>query len=358
MEARYGLISDIHTNPLVVHDAIREFQRLGVDKILVNGDIGDNKEKQQHSVMYMDEVAGALGRSEIETYVLPGSHEPLGLYKTVMTCNTSRYPNLIDATGLGKIHYKGHDIVFIPGSDFVAGGEYSFGAEKLRTGEYMHKKRKMTRLTDMKEYNRLVKYGRAFGMMSYKNIKDIKRLVTEPEKTIILCHVPRRFDNIVEAVDMAYFAEDARGGAVAGDVFEKYVRSELGERLGSAMAELGRNFGVDITKKNTDRKTLQELYKMVMKSAAKSKGWNLKTENRGSVDLKKLYEQLGITKAVSGHFHESSHRANDLKGKHVKEGRFVKDLFWNSGFLDAGHCGILTVKENKVKYQNIEIELL
>ena len=69
-----------------------------------------------------------------------------------------------------------------------------------------------------------------------------------------------------------------------------------------------------------------------------------------------MYEKLGIRKAVSGHFHESSHRANDRNSKHVFENTFVEELFWNSGCLDIGQCGILTVKDNKVSYRNVRLQ--
>ena len=74
------------------------------------------------------------------------------------------------------------------------------------------------------------------------------------------------------------------------------------------------------------------------------------------MDLKGLYEELGIKKSVTGHFHESSHRANDLSGCHVEQGRMVGELFWNSGCLDMGHAGLLIVDGEKVQYENIRIQ--
>ena len=82
----------------------------------------------------------------------------------------------------------------------------------------------------------------------------------------------------------------------------------------------------------------------------------IRRENRGNEDLKSLYEELGINKAVSGHFHESGHRANNRMGNHVPEGNLVTDLFWNSGCLDAGQTGILTVGDGTVSYRNIRLE--
>jgi len=48
--------------------------------------------------------------------------------------------------------------------------------------------------------------------------------------------------------------------------------------------------------------------------------------------------------------------SNDSYGNHVPEGNLVTDLFWNSGHLDAGQTGILTVGDGKVGYRNIRLE--
>jgi len=42
-------------------------------------------------------------------------------------------------------------------------------------------------------------------------------------------------------------------------------------------------------------------------------------------------------------------------GNHVNEGEFIEELFWNSGWFDIGHTGILTVSGERVKYRNISL---
>ena len=82
----------------------------------------------------------------------------------------------------------------------------------------------------------------------------------------------------------------------------------------------------------------------------------LKKENRGNVSLGDLYDKLGITKAVSGHFHESTHRACNRLGSHVPEDTYVKELYWNAGHGDRGHFGLLTVEGEEVKYRNVLVD--
>jgi len=38
---------------------------------------------------------------------------------------------------------------------------------------------------------------------------DLKKQVTDAEKITVVCHVPRKFDSIDGAVDVAYFGEKA-----------------------------------------------------------------------------------------------------------------------------------------------------
>ncbi|MFP4424718.1 MAG: hypothetical protein ACLFP2_05845 [Candidatus Woesearchaeota archaeon] len=81
----------------------------------------------------------------------------------------------------------------------------------------------------------------------------------------------------------------------------------------------------------------------------------LRKENRGNVYLKGLYEERGIRKAINCHFQESGHMAHDRSGTRVPEGELCDELFWNTGHLDAGQTGILTVDDGRVKYKNIRL---
>jgi hypothetical protein len=151
----------------------------------------------------------------------------------------------------------------------------------------------------------------------------LKNLVTAPEKTIVVCHVPMKFDNLETCVDMAEF----------GEVTEDFT-------LGDEKVKKGSVYPIQVAPQ-----LVQAGYPV-----------DIKKENRGNKELKTLYEELGIRKAVTGHFHESGHRANDLNGNHVNEGEAVNELFWNSGYLDVGQTGLLSVSGDKVRYQNVRLQ--
>lgn len=305
-ETVYGVISDIHHDPRVAYAATNVLKNLGAQKLIVNGDIGEWQENPENTQRFSAIILDAVGESGLESYVQPGSHEQLGLFHPVLNAYRSEYSNLVDATLVSKIEEDGHHLVFLPGSDFLCGGNYKLANEPdcktaiYRTGQ---------------------------GHVHYKSMDDLRSEVTEPEKTIVVCHVPRLFDNPEVSVDMAYFAEQADGSVIPGIAFEQMVKSKIGDVSQSELEKI-----------------------------AGDNGLTLQRKNRGNSDLKELYVELGIEKAVSGHFHESGHRANDAAGNPVSEGEYSDSLFWNSGHLDVGQTGLLFVKDGKVKYHNVRLQ--
>lgn len=246
------------------------------------------------------------------------------VFGPVLDYFSERYSNIIDVTKNRKIEQDGHDLVFLPGSDFLCGGEYQIGNHKqLSSGRYIQTDKGLVQFKTLEEYVYAIKKGIIRGVFEYSNIGDLRKLVTRPEKTILVCHVPRKFNNLETAVDVAEFGEVYEDFAIQKDIVKK----------GSAYPW--------IIAKNL----VSENYPV-----------KIKKENRGNADLKDLYEELGIIRAVSGHFHESGHRANDLNSNYVKQGNKVRELFWNSGCLDNGQTGILSVKDEEVSYENINLE--
>ncbi len=293
-ETKYGVISDIHRAPRIVIPAIEILKKLGAEKLILNGDIGNS----QGFVAFVLNIAG---ESELETFVQPGSHEKIEDFEPVIEHFKGKYPNLINVIENRKIEQNGHHLVFMPGSDFRCGGEYVLNRADVESGLYKTEE----------------------GIIRLTNTRDLKRLVTSPDKTIVICHVPRKFDNLETSIDMAQFGEATKDFNLQGD-----------------MINTGSVFPEAIAKQ-----IIEEGYPV-----------QIKRENRGNVDLRDIYEELGIKKAVSGHFHESGHRANNRASQHVTEGELVEELFWNSGYLDAGQTGILTVEDGKVSYKNIRLQ--
>lgn len=362
-QTKYGVISDVHIDPRIVPTAISVLKSLGAEKLLVNGDIGNHQQTLEDSQGYVAFILDSIGKSGLESWVQPGSHESLLAYGPVMDHFSQKYGNVIDATKNQKGEQGDHHLVFLPGSDFLCGGEYQIGSsEEIPSGEYfvtMHDEL-LPCSTDKDELQRLNNLGKIKGAIHYSNMNDLRRLLTNPEKTVVVCHVPRKFDNIETCVDMAEFglAEDNFGflqveynTGKKGEVM--YTPKDTPELIRAKLRILGvRKILGQSPIPNGSVFPLAVAQSLVEQGAPVS----LKRENRGNEDLKTLYEELGVRKSVTGHFHESSHRANDRLGNHVNEGQLVNELFWNSGYLDTGHTGILTVDGEKVSYQNIRLQ--
>jgi len=327
-KVNYGVISDIHHDPRIVPVAIDVLKEAGAEKLILNGDIGNQQKTLQDSQNYIAMVIDAVGKSNLETYVQPGSHETLLAFGPVMDYFAGKFSNLIDATKNQKAEEKGHCLIFLPGTDFYCGGEFQIGnAEQLPSGRYIQTEKRLMQFEELSQYVGALQQGIAQGAMQYANMNDLRKLVNDPDRSIVVCHVPRKFDNVNTCIDMAYFAEKSDGSVMPGIAVENMIKQQVGD-----------------------------VPYEIIKEIAEQNGLTLKKENRGNEDLKALYEELGITKAVSGHFHESGHRAHDLSGNPVKENGLVSELFWNSGHLDVGQTGILTVNDGKTSYQNINLQ--
>ncbi len=330
-ETHYGVISDIHQYPQLISETIAMLKKQGAEKLLLNGDIGNQQGTLQESQCYIGFILDEVGKSGLESYVQPGSHETIEAFEPVIEYFEEKYPNIINVIKNPKVEQNGYDLVFLPGSDFLCGGEYHIGNDPIIPSSNYIQVDKSPNLimfdvlrNGIESINGMAEISpkSKFEMFHYSNMNDLKKLVTIPEKTIVVCHVPRKFDNLETAVDMAEFGEATEKFNLNGNNIEQSSVFPL--PIAQQIVQAG--YPVEIRK-----------------------------ENRGNKDLKSLYEKLGITKAVSGHFHESGHRANDCVGNHVQEGEMVNDLFWNSGHLDAGQTGILTVGDGKVSYRNLHL---
>lgn len=323
MTTKYGFISDIHQNPNIIPFAMDEFRKHDV-KYVLNGDNGED-------LRAMEFILQHVAHSGMPTIIQPGSHEKIDDFEPLMQHYTKTRPNIIDAREIQRLEGPDHDLVFIPGSDWnAAGGEYTLGVH-APTGLYARTEEGIVPMVEEKIVRQLFKQKKILGLMNYTNVSDLHQLVIRPEQTVVVCHVPRKFDNIENCIDMAYFAEREDKSLMPGIAVEEGIRNAVRQKLG----------------KEITQNELEEI--------AKQYGFTFKRQNRGNEDLRKIYEEIGITKAVSGHFHESSHRANDSKGNPLHENTYTSELFWNSGHGDAGHFGILEVDGSKVRYHNIKV---
>ena len=311
MATTYGIISDLHRADIKV--ALAAMRRLiddGAKKFILNGDvIGD--QGQMPPELYFSLVLNLAGESGLETYVLPGSHEECDLFLGVLEQMKSKYKNLVSVLETPKVEAGDHHLVFLPGSDWrpasVMGGFDLTLNQVHETGLYRDARGAIFYVTEM---------------------SDLKGLVTSPEKTVVVSHVPARFSDVRYGSDVAYFGEAVDGAVIPGVILEHDAKKHLGKDASQ---------------------------EQITVFAAKH-GYALKRENRGNQDLASILKGCGVTKGITGHFHESAHRAHDWTTKPVPEGSYVSECFWNASYGDGLKFGLLQVDGAKIAYRNIKLK--
>ncbi len=306
MKTNYGVISDIHrAHPKNVEQAFQELKRRAVQAIVLNGDIVGDQFYILDPLDYFTHVLTYAADADLETYILPGSHEEVAQLEPVVKAFQGKYKNLVYTVEEPKIEKPDHHLVFLPGSDWRAGLAVESGFMLERTSNP----------------SGLYRNGNK-GLIRVINMNDLKKLVTDPEKTVLFSHVPRKFYNVETGFDMALFGEATLDFPLQGHFVEK------GSVFPGPVAYKLKEQGLPV---------------------------RIKNEDRGNRDLEEIMKELGIKKQVTGHFHESAQRAHDLKCNPVEQGNFTDELFWMASYLDGLKVGILTVDGNKVSYENIDL---
>lgn len=360
---RYGIISDIHEDPRIIIPILNLLKQKGTEKLIVNGDIGGRipgnsaQEVIKNSQNFTAFILNTIGKSGLETFVQPGSHETLLGFEPVINHFSNEYSNIINVLTQRKIERNNHELVFVPGSDFVCGGEYHIGNnDKIPSGKYIQTEKSLIRFVSLDQYMDAINFGLAKDAMHYVNMHEIIKLITHPEKTVMVCHVPRKFDTVETGVDMAHFFE-----------LREYAREK--EKYETKGVFPSTAFNPLRAKKDNTPVYSRDMPKYELESTIKTELWRSGVDrlrvlveqktNRGNADLKKVYDETGLTESglafPSAHFHESSHRAHDSNGKTINQHTLVRGLYWNSGHGDRGLCGILTVDNDKVSYENVNV---
>lgn len=304
----YGVMSEFHSVQIwkAIDRIVETLKGLEVDAFILNGDLsGENSGAKPMD--YIATVLQSLGKSGLEIYVTPGSHEEVQEFEPVLEYFGKKHSNIINTSNTQKIKCGDHDLIFLPGSDSMPEHISKRGyiiEDQDKSGLYETDIGTLVRITNAEE--------------------DLKNLVTRAEKTIVFSHIPPKF-NKDNCVDIAEFWEVNKPFRLNGEdvkpggIFNKNIGYEL-EKKGAPIS--------------------------------------LKRMNRGNETLKKTYEILGITKNITGHFHESAGNANDMKGDPVEEGSFVNNLFYNASHMDRLIVGMVTVNDSKVAYENVDLKKL
>ena len=333
-KTKYGFLSDMHrVSADVPTIAAKVLKEQGADALIYNGDlVGDQLGVNKQT--YFAVILEAGLKTGLPVFVQPGSHEEVRDVVPVISDLSSKYSNLVSALRDPKHEAKGHHVVFLPGSDFRAGGQFALDSFDKRTSgmhyNYVMRKHSEIEPIEGEQLRKVMDHPEASkALLHFTDIDTLDTLVTDPGKTIVVCHVPRKFDSVEHGVDHGGRRVLLEGsGLMPGIMVESQIRQQV---------------------PNATSEQLQQI--------ANANGFVFKRENRGNGELTAAYARNGITKATTGHFHESVHRATGASGNPLAESTPSKEHFWMASYMDEGLVGMLTVDNDtaEVSHKNINL---
>lgn len=142
---KLGVVSDLHGEVDRVKQYATYFESMGVDAILVPGDIVNNEDFSGRGIAWDDSeeivaVLAPLLETGIEVYVIPGNHETQEEYMKAVELLSEEYENLIDMSVRRVVEVNGIHLLGIAGytderftaaGGFVANEEYVLGSARL-----------------------------------------------------------------------------------------------------------------------------------------------------------------------------------------------------------------------------------
>ena len=306
-ELKLGIITDLEGNTKNLAKILKKFKD-NIDVLVLSGDIPSSKKNS------MKNILNKCLKLKIKIILIPGSHENYKMY------NPIKNKLIIDGTKKSKIIINSFHFVLVPGSDSLSkGAQYVLLNSKINLKKHLNwRKENITHFITTKVYP------------TY--ISKIKKLINNPKKTIIISHIPPKF-NRKNSIDVAVFGKPIKNFTIK----KQHLKNLNGEV--EKVFKKGTIFELEVAKK---------LVKF---------GYPVKIleKNVGNKHLKKLIKDKKIKKLICGHIHESGGKANDSKGKIVPQNRFSNEFFYNIGEADKGIAGIVTLKGDKAKYKKIKV---
>jgi len=308
---KLGILVDGHGHKTNTRKLVSRFNKEKVDAILVNGDFAEDEGQYQS----MRSMLKLFKQSKAPVYVMPGSHENSKPYKSTVGKAKKPIYDCMKARNR-KVTINGYDLVFLPGSDWVTPRASFMLLE--------HKRRLKARL----------KTARIRGIkcsdLVFSSMTEINKLITRPQKTMVVGHIPPRFSS-KHGLDVANFGITTKEFTVPTNVkgrMRRYAGKTIGIQnviplpYGKDLADAG--YPVKIMKKNV-----------------------------GNIGLKKVLVKNKIKYFVCGHIHESGQRAVTANGRKVKSKHWSNSLFLNAGPAKEGKGALFIIKDGKASFQKV-----
>lgn len=309
---KLGVVACLHGNLGNVRKFAARFRKENIDAVALVGDIGSD-EKQKQSLVKIIKIFSNIKK---KVFVMPGNHEQLRAYYSALK-KFKKNKNIVDCTKNPKIDFCGQKFVFLPGSRLSSATGAGF---RILTNRKYLKRFKLFVKSHKKHFS---------GRVKPTFLSDFTKYFSE--RAVLMAHSPIKF-NTKNAIDVADYLE-----ATKNFIIPKKL-SNIHEK--------------DLHIVSKDSIFSYEIYKDLLKAKLPIKR---QIKNVGDDVLKKLLKKYKISKFICGDIHEAGGRANDWKGRQVKQNKFSKELFFNCAAGKDGRAGIVEFLNDEARYRMVRV---
>jgi len=311
---KLGVIACLHGNLAKARKFATYLRKNNVDAVALVGDIGTD-EKQKQSLVKIISIFAKLNK---KIFVTPGNHEQLRAYYSALK-KFKKNKNIVDCTKNPKIEFCGQKFVFWPGS----GMAHAPGAGFFLMGNKWHAKQLIRKIKLRKEH--------FFNPVKFFNFRDLTRHLDK--NTVVVTHSPTKF-SANNAIDVAVFGRPSRA-------FSPSKKDRKLDKTTNMYVFTPQNSIFPLAEA---KKFIKHGYPVKILKA-----------NVGNNYYRKILKKYKISKFICGDIHEAGGRANDWKGKQIKQNKWSKELFYNCAAGKEGRAGIVEFLNGKARYKVVKV---
>ena len=170
-----------------------------------------------------------------------------------------------------------------------------------------------------------------FNPVKFFNFRDLTRHLDK--NTVVVTHSPTKF-SANNAIDVAVFGRPSRA-------FSPSKKDRKLDKTTNMYVFTPQNSIFPLAEA---KKFIKHGYPVKILKA-----------NVGNNYYRKILKKYKISKFICGDIHEAGGRANDWKGKQIKQNKWSKELFYNCAAGKEGRAGIVEFLNGKARYKVVKV---
>lgn len=294
MTTKIGIISHLHNpNFESLKKAVEILKDESIDALVLNGDIYESKLESPYMINGFADFLKYLREQDFMTFIQPGHSETVSgsKYEAILGFNSS---SVIYVPRAKQRAFKVGDyhLLFLPGARISDG-------DPSRNGFFLTKSYQTgyyewgpdSNFSSLGILSDNWREGTRFAIFNIEDIRTYAKKISDIEKAVLFSHISPRFSTD-KAIDVSY-------------------------------------------------RPLNNLLSLPL--------------NYGDIDLKEIIEDTGINKVITGHYHDSVHRAHDGKEEPIEAGEWSKELFFMASYMNQNKFGLIELDGDKIRYYKLKL---